>query len=86
MDSFVVSIPEIALPHQVDHPDVIVGEAQQFITEEDCIRVVMQVKVIYCQFIQSLQALISQDMWWEWIELREEVLGVSSVVRLQQLS
>ena len=36
IDPLVVFVVEVTLPHQVHHCDVIVGECQQLIAEEDC--------------------------------------------------
>lgn len=59
MNTFVVPIPEIALPHQIDNSGMVVGKGEQFIAEKYCIRVIVQVEIVDCQLIQSFEALVS---------------------------
>ena len=58
MDLFIVTIPEKALAHQVDHSFMVIGESQQFITKKDGISVAMNVEVIDGKVVESLETLI----------------------------
>jgi hypothetical protein len=86
MHTFEISISKIAFTHKIDHPNVIIGECEKFITEEDSIGVVMKVEVINCEIIESTEALVVEDSGWEGIQLGEEMLGMGTVVGLKELS
>ena len=83
MDPLVVFVAEVALPHQVHHCDVIIGECQQLVAEEDCVGVIMQVDVLDGELIETLQAFIAEDSGGEGIKFWEKMLEMGAVVGLQ---
>jgi hypothetical protein len=59
MDLLEVIVPEVALPHQVDTSDVVVGKGEQLITVEDGVRVVMHVEVFDGEVVEFPEAVVS---------------------------
>ena len=79
-----ISVSEIALSQQIDACDGVVGEGDQFVSEEDGIVVVVDVEVVDCQFVESSEDFVAEDLGGEGLQLLEVVFWVCSVVWLQQ--
>lgn len=85
VDPLVIFVAEVALAHQEHDGDVAIGQSQQFVAEENGIRVIMQVEVLHGEVVKSLETLVGKDGGGEGVEFGEEVLGVGAVVGLEDL-
>lgn len=84
MHSLIVAVAKVALAHEVDDSHMVIGEGEEFIAEKYCVRVVVQVEVINRKIVKPFQALVAEDSTLKCVEFGEEVLGVISIIRLQQ--
>ena len=85
MHLLIISIPKITLPQQIHTRNMIRCQSHQFIRKKYRILIIMHIQIIYRQLVQSTQHLITQHLSRKRIQLLEMVLGMRTIVGLEQL-
>lgn len=84
VDLLVVSVPEIALPQQIQRGDMVVGQGDELVGKKDGVGVVVHVQVVDGELVEPFEDVVGEQLW-EGVELGKVVLGVLPVIGLQEL-